>query len=232
MRTLDIPNIIRFNELVTYFRNARAEDGEGFIHTLELISSVEESVARSPGIAACIISEMESKLFEFPTIPFEWHFDFIHEISGGSWKIGGNYFGLWYPRIENYDVFVSMISGDKKLDRKISMMEVHTTGRRRSQYHQHRRFLRGDDGLQQIDRMANLVFRCMKFRAFEKNIDKLSNEELGYVMELIELGRTIVLDVLSGIGEFHQKNNLNLSVTESGLAVKELENPAYRFAWD
>jgi len=232
MRTLDIPNIIRFNELVTYFRNVRAEDGEGFIHTLELISSVEESVARSPGIAACIISEMESKLFEFPTIPFKWHFDFIHEISGGSWKIGGNYFGLWYPRIEDYDVFISMISGDRKLDRKISMLEAHTTGRRRSRHHQHRRSLLGDQGLQKIDRMANLAFRCMKFRAFEKNIDNLSNEELGYVKELIELGRTIVLDVLSGIGEFHQKNNLNLSVTESGLTVKELENPAYRFAWD
>lgn len=232
MRTLDIPNIVRFNELVTYFRNARAEDGEGFIHTLELISSVEESVVRSPSIAACIISEMESKLFEFPATTFEWHFDFIHEISGGSWKIGGNYFGLWYPRIENYDVFVSMISGDKKLDRKISMIEAHTTGRRRSQYHQHRRSLRGDDGLQRIDRMANVLFRCMKFRAFEKNVDGLSIEELSFVTELIELGREIVLGVLSGIGEFHQKNNLNISVTESGLTVQEVDNPAYRFAWD
>ncbi|MEG3593242.1 MAG: hypothetical protein VX363_03335 [Pseudomonadota bacterium] len=232
MRTLDIPNIVRFNELVTYFRNARLENGEGFIHTLELISSVEESVARSPGIAACIISEMESKLFKDPTIAFEWHFDFIHHISGGSWNIGGNYFGLWYPRIVNRDVFVSMISGDLAIDRKISMLEAHTVGRIRSRHPQHRTYLYGDGGLQKIGRMANLAFRCMKFKAFEKNIDNLSIEELNYLRELIELGRDIVLNVVSGIGEFHQKNNLNFSVTESGLSVQEVDNPAYRFPWD
>lgn len=232
MRILDTPKIARFTELVSYFRNGAAEGHEGYVHTLELISSVEESVQTSPGIAACIVSEMEAKLFKHPASEFEWKFDFIHEISGGSWNIGGNYFGLWYPRIANYNVFISMVSGARGLDRKISMLEAHSTGRDRSRHHQHRNHLYGDDGLQQIGRMANMAFRCMKFKAFEKNVDNLSIEELDYVRELIELGRSIVLGVLSSIGEFYQKNNLNLTVSESGLTVHLIDDPAYKLAWD
>ena len=53
MRALDTPKIFRLNELVTYFRNAKLEGGEGYFHTLELIASVLDSVERSPVIARC-----------------------------------------------------------------------------------------------------------------------------------------------------------------------------------
>jgi len=228
-RKIDLEHYVEFDRLLREYKSLSEErfnKGNPLTHTDQLVDSVRKSVRVLPDTIALINVEMDSVLNKFPAINFDWNFDLVSDVTEGSWNIGGVYRILWYPRIKNYKLFIDMLKSQWSIDRKLTGLEIHHIGNIFYEKSNAHSYFKSPKGLRAEKRMANEVFRCHRWKAFELNKEELDNDTRKLVVDIISRATYITMALIGSIGDFHLKNYLSLDSGEL------YDMPDYKFPWD
>lgn len=228
-RKIDLEHYVEFDRLLREYKSISNESFRNrsqLSHTNQLVESVKKSVRVLPDTMALINVEMDNVLNNFPALNFDWNFDLVSDVTGGSWNIGGVYRILWYPRIKDHELFVDMLKSQWSIDRKLSELEIHYVGNISNEKSRAHSYSKPPDGLQAEKRMANELFRCHKWEAFKLNKEELDNDTRELVVEIINRAVYITMALIGSIGDFHFKNYLRVDTGEI------LDMPDYKAPWD